>query len=62
MAQKGKVLNKQGVATWSTLIDRELKSESTQVKCDVIKSLNDVIMPKQKIAKNHFFVVMTSPL
>ena len=29
---------------------------------DVIKSLNDVITPKQKMTHNHYFGIMTSPL
>ena len=46
MARKGKVLNNQVEARWPISFDRELKTESTQVKYDVIKWLNDVIITK----------------
>ena len=54
--------NTQVFATWSISIDRELKSESNEAKSDVIESLDDVIIPKQKVTQNHYFVIMTSPL
>ena len=61
-AEKGKVPNTQVFATWSISIDRELKFESNESKIDVIESLDDVIIPKQKVTQNHYFVIMTSPL
>ena len=47
---------------WLISIDRELKFESNESKIDVIESLDDVIIPKQKVTQNHYFVTMTSPL
>ena len=48
--------------TWFISVDREFKLDSNEVPLDVIKSLNDVITPKQRMTHNHYFVIMTSSL